>query len=432
MPAPADYPPKDANHTDMTTTNQKHASPILALGEEVMRRLDIMAECSEPGPGVTRLPFTPEHHCALKLLREWMEAADLAVHLDDAGTLIGRREGEDSSKTLLLGSHQDSIPHGGRYDGILGIVLPIVCLEALRAEKLPYAVEILAFADEEGVRFPTALLGPRALTGTLDLNVLDRRDRAGISVRQAMSDHALQPDNIPALARSSEDIIGYVEVHIEQGPVLYGKKQSIGIVTAICGIERWSVSLHGRAAHAGTTPMNIRLDALAGAAEAVTFVEQTCRQTSDLVGTVGSLHVTPNAVNVIPARADFSVELRSGDEQLRSNAAAEIVEHIKQTAAKRNLDVSIEQTYVQSATQCDADLSGRLEDAAKSKGFPGFRLVSGATHDASAMAALAPVAMLFVSCRDGISHHHAESITSHDAGVAATVLTEFLVRYVPY
>ncbi len=402
------------------------ASPDLPLGEEIMRRLDIIAGCSEPGLGVTRLPFTPEHHCALERLCEWMEAAGLTVRLDDAGTLIGRREGGETSRTLLFGSHQDSIPQGGRYDGILGIVLPIFCLEALRDDRLPYAIEILAFADEEGVRFPTALLGPRALAGTFDPNVLDRRDHAGIPVRRAMLDFGLQPDNITALARAREEILGYVEVHIEQGPVLQNEGQSVGIVTAICGIERWSVSLHGRAAHAGTTPMKFRLDALAGAAKAVAMVERVCKQTPGLVGTVGSLHVTPNAVNVVPARADFSVELRSSDDRLRSNAASEIVERIRRVVTGRKLDINIEQTYVQGATQCDATLSAALEDAAKAKGLCGFRLVSGATHDASAMAALTPATMLFVRCLDGISHHPDEFVTSQDVGVAAAVLNEFL------
>jgi len=400
-----------------------------ALGAEIMRRTERIAQCSEPGPGVTRLPFTEEHRCAAALLRGWMEAAGLAVHTDSCGTLIGRRDGARSRRALLLGSHQDSIPQGGRYDGMLGIVLPIVCLEYLKDAPLPFAVEVLAFADEEGVRFPTAMPGPRALAGTFDAAVLDLCDRHGVSLRRAMRDYGAQPDGIAQLARAPGEVLGFVETHIEQGPVLQHHNLPLGVVTAICGIERWSVSLRGRAAHAGTTPVNLRRDALACAAEVVAEVERHCRATDELMGNVGALSVTPNAVNVVPARVELSLELRAGDDHLRRRAATAVTARIRRIAENRGIQATLRQTYAQAAVQCDAALSDALQGAVTASGFPAHRLVSGATHDASAMAAAFPVAMLFVRCLDGVSHHRAESITADDAGAAAAVLIEFLMRF---
>lgn len=400
-----------------------------ALGAEIMRRLERIAGCSEPGPGVTRLPFTEQHRRAEALLRGWMEAAGLAAHTDACGTLIGRRDGARTRRALLLGSHQDSIPQGGRYDGILGIVLPIVCLEYLKDAPLPFAVEVLAFADEEGVRFPTAMPGPRAIAGTFDAAALDLRDRHGVSMRRAMRDYGAQPDGIAQLARAPDQVLGFIETHIEQGPVLQHHNLPLGVVTAICGIERWSVSLQGRAAHAGTTPVNLRRDALACAAEVVAEVERQCRATDQLTGNVGALSVTPNAVNVVPARVELSLELRAGDDRLRRRAATEVTARIRRIAEARGIEAVLRRTYAQAAVQCDAALSDALQEAVTASDFPAHRLMSGATHDASAMAAAFPVAMLFVRCLDGVSHHPAESITAADAGAAAAVLIEFLTRF---
>ncbi|MDD9884816.1 MAG: M20 family metallo-hydrolase [Gammaproteobacteria bacterium] len=402
-----------------------------ALGDEIMRRIERIAQCSEPGPGVTRLPFTAQHRRAAALLRRWMEAAGLTAHTDHAGTLVGRRDGDgDGGRgALLLGSHQDSIPQGGRYDGMLGIVLPIVCLEYLKHAPLAFAVEVLAFADEEGVRFPTAMPGPRALAGTFDAAALDLRDRDGVSLRRAMREYGARPDDIAQLARAPDQVLGFVETHIEQGPVLQHRDLPLGVVTAICGIERWSVSLRGRAAHAGTTPVELRRDALACAAEVVAEVERYCRATDELTGNVGALSVTPNAVNVVPSRVELSLELRAGDDRTRRLAAAEVTGRIRRIAENRGIEAALQQTYAQAAVQCDAALSDALQTAVTAAGCPAHRLVSGATHDASAMAAAFPVAMLFVRCRDGVSHHPAESMTAADAGAAAAALIAFLTRF---
>lgn len=396
------------------------------IGNEIFDRLERISACSGPGPGVTRMPFTPEHDQALDLIRDWMGRAGLDIRLDDAGTLIGRKPGSDPERTLLIGSHQDSIPNGGKYDGILGVVLPIVCLEKLREEQLPFSVEILAFADEEGVRFPTALVGSRSLAGSFDPAVLSLRDDRGTPLRDALKGYNLDPENIVNLKRDADRVMGFLEVHIEQGPVLESKDLPVGIVTSICGIERWQVRLEGRAAHAGTTPMHLRHDALAGAAEIVSEVERYCRERDELVGVVGALNVEPNAVNVIPAVTRFSIELRSGSDRLREKAGRDIAGVVEKTATRRGLLLEIDRTYTQVAAQCDPGLSASLERAVTDADVPAFRLMSGATHDASAMADLCPIAMLFVRCREGISHHHEEEITAEDAGIAADILIRFL------
>ncbi len=402
---------------------------MLTVGQEVMARLDEIAACSVAGPGVTRLPFTSEHRGALELLQRWMQNAGLSAHLDAAGTLIGRREGSETTRTLIIGSHQDSVPNGGKYDGILGVVLPIVVLEQLKGETLPFSVEVVAFADEEGVRFPTALMGPRALAGTFDPAILELSDRAGMTLGAAMREFDLNPDDIMSLQREESDVLGFVEVHIEQGPVLQELAAPVGIVTDICGIERWAVVFEGRTAHAGTTPMELRLDALAGASEIVVEVERLCRQAENLVGVVGQLDVHPNAVNAVPGSVQFVIELRSGEDDVRRQAAAALADFTERTAARRRLSVECVRTYQQDAVPCDSQLCDQLERAAAAAGLCAPRLMSGATHDTSAMADLCPTSMLFVRCLDGISHNPSESITANDSDAAARVLRELLLKY---
>ncbi len=397
-----------------------------APGEILMQRLDDLARCSEPGPGLTRRPFTSEHRAANDIIAGWMHEAGLEVSLDAAGTLIGRREGPAGSKTLLMGSHQDSIRQGGRYDGMLGIALPILVLERLQRAQLGFAVEVLAFADEEGVRFPTALLGPRALAGTLDPAVLELIDADGIVLAEALAEFGGSPDGLVSARRDPAGVLGYLEIHIEQGPVLEQAGLPVGIVTGICGIERWTVRLTGKAAHAGTTPMDLRRDAFAGAAESALAVEARCRDTKGLVGVVGSLEIEPNVVNAIPGACRFSVELRAADDTVRAEAADHLTAAIEAIADRRGLEIQVSKTYAQKGVPCDAALSARLTNCVAEAGIDPLALMSGATHDASAMADLCPVAMLFTRCRDGLSHHPEEAVEAVDLTMAATVVERFL------
>lgn len=390
--------------------------------------LQELAGCSEPGPGVTRLPFTPEHRAALGLLRAHMEAAGLNVTLDAAGTLVGRREGPPGSKTLLMGSHQDSVRQGGAYDGIMGVVLPLLALEKLRSEgvDLPFSAEVLAFADEEGVRFPTALVGSRALAGTFEPAVLSMQDAQGITLHDAMASFGLDPDRIGALARKPEDVIAFVETHIEQGPVLERANEALGVVTAICGIERHRIVVRGETGHAGTLPMAGRRDALVAAAAIVTEVDRLGQSGSDLRATVGALTVEPNVVNAVPRSVTMTAEFRAPGDEERRTAGEKLHRFIRDLAARRNLEIAADLTYAQVAQLCDAELSTVLARAARHVGSRPVLLPSGATHDASAMADLCPIAMLFVRCRDGISHKPEEFASADDMGLAISTFAEYL------
>lgn len=396
------------------------------LGEELLKRLDALAEYSESGPGLTRMPFTPEHRGANALIQEWMDQAGLETHLDAAGTLIGRREGPVGAPTLLLGSHQDSIRRGGKYDGMLGIALPILVLEQLKCEELPYSIEVLAFADEEGVRFPTALMGPRTLAGTFNSEDLNLTDKSGVKLSDALKDFGGQPDKLASLKRKPKDVLGFIETHIEQGPVLEQMNRGLGVVTAICGIERWTVTLTGKTRHAGTSPMSLRYDAFAGAAEIALEIEKQCSAKEQMVGVVGQINVFPNVVNAIPGRVEFSVELRAASDETRSSVSKCLTDAVEAIAKKRKLELEVVKSYSQKAVPCDPALSDVLANAIEAVDAPAPRIMSGATHDASAMADLCPVAMLFVRCKDGISHHPDEAISAEDAYLAMAALDQAL------
>ncbi|WP_209427334.1 M20 family metallo-hydrolase [Pararhodobacter sp. SW119] len=398
------------------------------FGRAAVDWIDRLAAVSEPGPGVTRMPFSDEHRRVLPLVQEMMEDAGLSVSMDAAGTLIGRRKGPAGAPVLLLGSHQDSVRQGGAYDGAMGVVLPALALKAIRGEELPFAIELLCFADEEGARFPTALMGPRALAGTFDMASLELKDPDGISLRRAMTDFGLEPEELPGLKRDPAGIIGWIECHIEQGPVLEAEGEALGVVTAICGIERHAVRLTGQAAHAGTVPMALRRDTLAGAAELVAAVEARARGTDGLLATVGALRVQPGVVNAVPGAVDMTVEIRAPEDAVREAAGTALTDAARRIADARGLEVEMTRTYAQAATPCDAGLQDALEAAIRASGGEGRRLASGATHDSSAMADLCPVAMMFLACRDGVSHNPAEYCPPEVMGQAVAAYTTLLSR----
>ncbi|MFT6659876.1 MAG: allantoate deiminase [Maritalea sp.] len=401
---------------------------LINSGQLAADRLTEIAKISEDGPGVTRLPFTREHAVAVEMIESWMQDAGLQTHLDAAGTLVGRTNFTGATQTLYMGSHQDSVRQGGAYDGIMGIALPILALKELHNEGvvLPFNVEVLAFADEEGVRFPTALIGSRALTGTFDPDVLKLEDRDGISLEKAMQDFGLLPENIPNLKRNSDQALGFVEVHIEQGPVLQDANLSLGVVTAICGIERHSVTFHGVSGHAGTLPMRNRQDALVGASKLISFVHELALNTEHLRATVGALDISPNVVNAVPHEARLTVEIRSADDNVRSEAAQRFEVKAKEIAQTHGLKLNYDRTYAQHAQQCADSLKRPLTAAVEVHAGRALTLPSGATHDASAMADLGPIAMLFVRCKDGISHNPSEYASPEDMGDAINVIVLFL------
>ena len=388
------------------------------------RRLNEIAAASLDGPGVTRLPWTEAHGKANALIRGWMEDAGLVVDLDAAGTLVGRSPQDAGKPVILLGSHQDSVRNGGRYDGIMGVAL--ACLAARRFRDnwagLPVAVRVLAFADEEGVRFPTALIGPRALAGTLDAAVFDLTDRDGIRMGDAMRDFGADPDGATGLAMKGRDVLAYIEAHIEQGPVLEQAGVPVGVVTGICGITRFLVRFSGETGHAGTVPMVGRRDALVGMSRFVDGGHRAALAQDGLRATVGQVEVRPNVVNAIPEQVTLTLETRSTDDAARAGFGAAMHDLAQEVADNAGLGLDWERTYDQPAVACDPTLRAHLGAAARAVGVEAPDLPSGATHDASAMADLCPVGMLFLRCRGGISHRPDEYASGADMAVAVDVL----------
>jgi allantoate deiminase len=401
------------------------------LGHRVMAMIEDLAQHTDEPGRLTRLYLSDAHRRAADATLRLMQEAGLNARIDALGSVIGRVEGADpEAPALLIGSHIDSVVDAGRYDGNLGVVLGIVVVEALKQQGIAPAcpIEIVAFGDEENVRFPTNLSTSQALAGRFNPAWLDGRDQDGVSFRDALIRFGGDPGGAAALARDPARYRGYLEVHIEQGPLLEAKRLPVGIVSAINGITRARASVIGEAGHAGTVPMNMRRDALAAVAEMIGIVERAGSTRTDTVATVGAAQVQPGAINVIPARVDFTLDARSPDDAVRLAMVQDIVTECQAAAQRRNVSFTIEPFMESPATPMDKDLIGRLEEAVRSLGIEPLHLSSGAGHDAVAMANLCPSAMLFVRCKDGISHNPAESITTEDVDVAARVLIDAVKR----
>lgn len=403
-------------------------------GERMMMRLEQLASFSDEPGALTRLYLSAAHKDACLQIRTWMEQAGMACRIDAVGNVAGRYEGRTPNlPALLLGSHIDTVRQGGKYDGSFGVVAAIESVSCLKeaGEHLPFAIEVLAFGDEEGVRFPVTLTTSRAVAGTLDPAALDAKDNDQISIREALHQFGCNPQEIPGVARRKADVLGYVELHIEQGPVLEAEGLPLGVVTAIAGASRATAEITGMSGHAGTVPMALRRDALAAAAEMVVAVEQVARSTQDIVATVGWIEATPGAVNVIPGSARFALDVRSPSDAVRDAATTRIADAFRAIAARRSVGVRLAWSYEEPAATCAPWLVAQLTDALRRAGIPPRKLPSGAGHDGLAMTALCPIGMLFVRCAGGISHHPAEAITTADAGIAITVLLDFLRHFVP-
>ena len=390
-----------------------------------VERCDLLGEGRfTDAPGMLFRPYLgPAHKAAVGRLSAWMEGAGMSVRLDPAGSLIGRYEGL-GPKTLLIGSHIDSVRDAGRYDGPLGVTLGIECVAALHASgrRLPFAIEVVAFGDEEGSRFPAAMLCSRAMAGRLDPGALEID-----GLEAALAEWGLDKGSFPDARRDPAGLIGYVEAHIEQGPVLEAGGLALGIVTGIAAQRRFAVTLTGVAGHAGTNAMALRRDALAAAAEAVLAVERIARAGSaDLVATVGRMEVLPGAPNVVPGEVRFTIDVRAGEAAARDRAAEEICQQVGGLAAARSIACEIAQLHDLPPAPCDPAMMARLEKAVAAIGQPVRKLVSGAGHDAMAFAGVTPTAMLFLRCKDGISHNPAESVLPADADLARDALLAFL------
>ena len=392
--------------------------------ERLMRRCDELNACSEEPDRLTRRYGTDALRQAQRLVSGWMEEAGLETRRDAVGNLIGRRaSGAPKATTLLLGSHLDSVRDGGRYDGPLGVLTAMAAVESLKGVALPFDIDVYAFAEEEGLRFHTAYLGSRALVADLDAATLAVRDADGISVAEAMREFGGDPDRLASAERDADGMIGYFEVHIEQGPVLERSALPVGVVTDIIGQTKSTITFTGTAGHGGTVPMAMRRDALPAAAEYILAVERIGRDTPGLVATVGKLAVEPGAANVIPGRVQLSLDLRHADNAVWREKDAELRAIATSIADARELEVLVQTVMETPAVACDPALTGALESSITSVGIQPLRLVSGAGHDAVPLSMRMPVAMLFVRCKGGISHHPAESVEAADVAVAINVLS---------
>lgn len=405
-----------------------------AFGATITARIDELARTSAAAGEVTRLYLTPEHRQAADLILGWMRDAGMSAHLDAVGNVCGRYEGATPGlPALLLGSHFDTVRNAGKWDGPLGLITAIACVERLhRHGKRPqFAIEVIGFADEEGVRFPLALTGSRAVAGTLGTDCLDARDASGISLRDALGDFGLDPARLADAARRRGDFHAYVELHIEQGPVLQSEALAMGVVTAISGATRLRAELDGFAGHAGTVPMDLRRDALAGAAECILAIEHYCRNAQAMVGTVGQIAVSPGAVNVVPGRTSFTIDVRTPQDERRLQAVAEIAARIEAIAESRKLTARIASTYDSATVWCAPWLRGQIAQAIGGTGHRVLELPSGAGHDGVAMHEIADIAMIFVRCRDGISHNPTEHVDTADVASGADVLMRFIEHFRP-
>jgi len=402
----------------------------LAAARSAMARLDALATFTDEPGRITRLAFSPSLRAANAELIGWMRAAGMTARLDAAGNVVGRYEGERAgAPALLLGSHLDTVTNGGRYDGALGVIAALAVVERLAAggERLPFAIEIVAFADEEGVRFGGTVLGSWALAGRVPEGWRERVDAGGVRAEDAVRDFGVDPDRAGEASRAGDPPLAYVELHIEQGPALEEADAALGIVTGIAGATRLLATIEGRAGHAGTVPMALRRDALVAASECVLAVDRVSRA-AGAVGTVGHLRVEPDAVNVIPGRVRFSLDIRSADDAVREALLAEIGEAFAAIAGARGVHLALEITSRTAAVPCSPLLVEAIGAVLGGMGLPGPRLASGAGHDGIAVSTIAPTGMIFLRCAGGISHDPAEAVCLEDVALGIAALERLCRR----
>lgn len=394
----------------------------------VLERCAILAQCTERPGEIYRTFLSPAMEETHVHLRKWMEHAGLAVQLDRAGNIVASTDAGAGTPRLLIGSHLDTVPNAGAYDGVLGVLLALSVAEAQRKRKRNFALDIVGFSEEEGVRFGAPFLGSKAMTRGLEADLLARRDKSGLTLQQALEEFsAANPEaTAPHLASGTR---GYLEFHIEQGPVLEALSLPLGVVTGIAGQSRGAMTFSGRAAHAGTTPMARRQDALAAAAEWIVRVENLARAAEGLVATVGQITLEPGAINVIPAEACCSLDLRHVEDASRDWALSQILSAAEETAAKRGVKFNWNLTHAQAAVPMNAQMIDMVERAIELAGYPAHRMVSGAGHDAMVLAPHLPSGMIFLRSPGGLSHHPDETVLPEDVAAAFVAGLNFLDEF---
>ncbi|BAH42308.1 N-carbamoyl-L-amino acid amidohydrolase [Brevibacillus brevis NBRC 100599] len=375
--------------------------------------------------GITRLSFTPEERAAKDLVTGFMKEAGLIVREDEVGNLIGRKEGKNpAAPVVLVGSHIDSVPNGGDYDGPLGVLAGVEVLQTMQEQGIEteHPIEVIAFTDEEGTRFGYGMIGSRGIAGLIKRDELEQADKNGVTIAEAMRQTGLDPDRTSLAARTPGSVKAYVELHIEQGKVLESRGLSVGIVTGVAGPLWLNFVFEGEAGHAGATPMNLRRDPMAAAAQVMLVIEEEAGRTGTSVGTVGRLQAFPGGVNVIPGRVEFSLDLRDVDEAIRDEVEQRIYERAEAICAKRNVTLKVELLQRIAPAVCSDDIQHAVAEACEAEGLEAFRLPSGAGHDCMQLVGLCPVGMIFARSKDGISHNPAEFTTKEDCANGAQVL----------
>lgn len=391
---------------------------IQTQAEEVVARCRTLSLFSEDSRSIRRTFLSAPMRDCHRELAKWLVAAGADVTLDAAGNLRAFYAATESrAPRLLFGSHLDTVPNAGAYDGVLGVILAVALLESLDRRRLPFGIEVVAFSEEEGVRFATPFIGSRALVGRLDKQFLNCQDRNGISIRNAIENFGLNPAEIPH-AMIGQDTLAYLEFHIEQGPVLDSLKQPLGAVEAIAGQTRMEFIFLGRANHAGTTPMDLRRDAITAAAEWILAVERIAQKDPGLLATVGRIEAKPGATNVIAGQARVSLDVRHRSDEIRVRAAAALRGLAEEIVERRGLTVRTSELLNQRAVEMDKFLVGEIDNAMRSVGCQAHRMVSGAGHDAMILAEKVPAAMIFLRTPGGISHDPAESVRTEDVAKA--------------
>ena len=401
--------------------------------EDLLSRAAALARHSDSPNHYTRTWLTPAHQAAARQIATWMREAGMEVRVDAVGSVIGRY-GAGAGRALLIGSHFDSVRNGGKYDGVLGVLLPIACVAELhrRGERLPYPLEVIAFSDEEGARFQTSFLASRALVRGAEAMrpLMQRRDADGVSLADAMRAAGLDPDATESARIQPGEVAAYVEVHIEQGPVLLDAGLPLGVVTSIASGSRHAVRVRGEAGHAGTVPMAMRHDALAAAAEMVLAVEEEAARGG--VGTVGMLRVVDGTGNVIPGAVEFTLDLRAAEDAARKRLEERVLDRMSVIAARRGVKVEAERRHDVQSAPCALWLQLQLGASVERVGATPMRLPSGAGHDAMVLAEVTDVGMLFVRCgAGGVSHNPAETVSAGDVEIAQRALLHFLRNFSP-
>ena len=418
-----------------TTTTREETRAVLASkgASTLMQRCQLIAQCTEKPGEILRTFLSPVMDEVHRMMRPWMEAAGMAVAVDRAGNLRGVywADGDGAAPRLLIGSHLDTVPNAGAYDGVLGVLMGLALAEASAERKFPFAIEVVGFSDEEGTRFGAPFLGSRAVVGELTGSLLECVDGKGVSVATAVTNYAIQrPETIEAAL--SDRCAAYLEFHIEQGPVLESRNLALGIVEGLSGQSRCSVEFHGLAGHAGTNPMKLRKDALAGAAEWMTRVEAMANRFENAVATVGQITAEPGGVNVIPGEVRCSLDVRHAEDAVRAALVRAAFDEAGAVGTKRGLRVETAQYHEHPAVRLDAGLVALAERAAGQAGYATMRMTSGAGHDAMVIAPHVPAAMVFLRNPGGISHHPDESVSERDVAAAIHTGLCFLDKFAAY